>query len=101
MAVFSVQQDLALVSLLGLTHVERNAHHFIDGMSAASEDEQQAFLAAHPKLYQRELGKPVRLKVQDGKLDLGSLDCPGFAVGAETDFKSLRPAPKAPKEKIQ
>ena len=32
----SVQQDLALVSLLGLTHVERNAHHFIDGMSSAS-----------------------------------------------------------------
>ncbi|HSI00675.1 MAG TPA: mandelate racemase, partial [Reyranella sp.] len=31
----SVQQDLALVSLLGLTHVERNAHHFIDGMSFA------------------------------------------------------------------
>ena len=31
----SVQQDLALVSLLGMTHVERNAHHFIDGMSFA------------------------------------------------------------------
>ena len=31
----SVQQDLALVSLLGLTHVERNGHHFIDGMSFA------------------------------------------------------------------
>src|SRR5262249_6069091 len=29
----SVQQDLALVNLLGLTHVERNAHHFIDGFA--------------------------------------------------------------------
>src|SRR6185437_6678889 len=76
----SVQQDLALVSLLGLTHVERNAHHFIDGMSAAPEGEQVAFLRAHPKLYHREPGRPVRLKVAAGELDLDSLDCPGFAV---------------------
>ena len=40
----SVQQDLALVSLLGMTHVERNAHHFVDGMSFASEAEQKAFV---------------------------------------------------------
>jgi hypothetical protein len=97
----SVQQDLALVSLLGLTHVERNAHHFIDGMSVAPDGEQEAFLAAHPGLYHREPGKAVRLKVGAGKLDLSSLDCPGFAVGAEMDFKSLRAAPEVLKEKIQ
>jgi hypothetical protein len=97
----SVQQDLALVSLLGLAHVERNAHHFIDGMSAAPEREQEAFLKAHPMLYHREPGKPVRLSAQGGKLDLRSLDCPGFAVGAEMDFQSLKPMPAAPKEKIQ
>jgi L-alanine-DL-glutamate epimerase-like enolase superfamily enzyme len=97
----SLQQDLALVSLLGLTHVERNAHHFIDGMSASSKVEQQAFLAAHPPLYEQSPGKPVRLKVQGGRLDLSSLDCPGFAVGAEVDFNSLRPMSDAPKDRIQ
>jgi hypothetical protein len=97
----SVQQDLALVSLLGLTHVERNAHHFIDGMSGVSESEQVSFLAAHPKLYDRQPGKPVRLKVQGGKINLTSLGCPGFAVGADVDFKALRPMPAAPKERIQ
>jgi hypothetical protein len=97
----SVQQDLALVSLLGLNHVERNAHHFIDGMSSAPEAEQQSFLAAHPALYQQPPGKPVRLKVQEGgRLDLSSLGCPGFAVGAEVDFKSLRPMQAAPKRRI-
>ena len=50
----SVQQDLALVSLLGLTHVERNGHHFIDGMGFAPEREQRAFVAAHPDLYAKE-----------------------------------------------
>ena len=39
----SVQQDLALVSLLGLTHVERNAQHFIDGMRRSTEAELREF----------------------------------------------------------
>jgi hypothetical protein len=87
----SVQQDLALVSLLGMTHVERNAHHFIDGMSFAPEGEQKAFVAAHPDLYDKQNGKPARLKAAGGRLALGSLGGPGFAVGAEMDFKSMKP----------
>ncbi|MGD9882076.1 MAG: mandelate racemase [Reyranella sp.] len=87
----SVQQDLALVSLLGMTHVERNAHHFIDGMSFAPEAEQRAFVAAHPDLYGKQPGKPARLKAIGGRLALGSLDVPGFAVGAEMDFTSMKP----------
>ncbi len=87
----SVQQDLALVSLLGMTHVERNAHHFIDGMGFAPEAEQNAFVAAHPDLYEKKDGKPARLKAVGGKLALGSLDGPGFAVGADMDFGSMAP----------
>lgn len=77
----STQQDLALVSLLGLTHVERNGHHYLDGMSFAPDDEQAAFLAAHPDLYHRPKGGPVRLAVADGEVRLKSLQCQGFAVG--------------------
>ena len=87
----SVQQDLALVSLLGLGHVERNAHHFIDGMGFAPEREQLAFVTAHPDLYEKKDGRPARLKAVGGKLALRSLDVPGFAVGAEMDFKSMTP----------
>lgn len=86
----SVQQDLALVSLLGMTHVERNAHHFIDGMSMAPEGEQQAFVAAHPALYEKQPGKPARLRARGGTLRLASLGCPGFAVGAALDFNAMR-----------
>ena len=96
----SVQQDLALVSLIGLTHVERNAHHFIDGMSFAPEGEQQAFAAAHPDLYATSRGHPVRLRITDGLLSLGSLNGPGFAVGAEMDFSAMRPMPAAPRGRI-
>ncbi len=95
----SVQQDLALVSLLGLTHVERNGHHFIDGMSFAPEAEQASFAAAHPDLYDR-AGGPARLRIEQGRLRLGSLACPGFAVAGETDIAALRPMPAAPKARI-
>src|SRR3990172_6998796 len=49
----ALQQDLALASLLGLTHVERNGHHYVNGMAAlpaGGEAEGGAFLAAHPDL---------------------------------------------------
>jgi hypothetical protein len=96
----SVQQDLALVSLLGLTHVERNGHHFIDGMSFAPEREQQSFLAAHPDLYARGAAGPARLRIDKGRLALGSLACPGFAAAGEMDFASMRPMAPAPQDAI-
>jgi hypothetical protein len=88
----SVQQDLALVSLLGITHVERNGHHFIDGFNARPAHEADAFLKAHPDLYHRENGK-VRLRIENGALALGSLACPGFAVGAMPDFSAMETMP--------
>ena len=95
----SVQQDLALVSVLGLTHVERNAQHFVNGMSFATEREQSAFATAHPGLYSRDAG-PARLIIARGRIALGSLACPGFAVGADMDFAALRPMAAAPPERI-
>ena len=95
----SVQQDLALVSLLGLTHVERNGHHFIDGMSFAPEREQAAFARAHADLYRRSAG-PARLLIDNGQLSIGSLACPGFAVAADMDFDAMRPMPAAPAERL-
>lgn len=96
----SVQQDLALVALIGLEHVERNAHHFIDGMRFAPRHEQEAFAAAHADLYDAGSGT-ARLRVaRGGILALGSLACAGFAVAAGTDFTLMRPMPDAPRETI-
>jgi hypothetical protein len=84
----ALQQDLALVSLLGIQHVERNGHHYVNGMAAAPESEQHAFLAAHPDLYHRSHGA-VRPLIRDGMLAIGSLDCPGYASGALPDWEAL------------
>src|SRR5690606_5675870 len=89
----SIQQDLALVNLLGLTHVERNGHHFIDGFSG-SQREAQAFLKAHPDLYHMQDDR-VRLKIDDGSCAIGSLDCPGFGASLPPDFDSATPMPAA------
>jgi hypothetical protein len=84
----SVQQDLALVNLLGIQHVERNGHHYVDGMAALPEAEQRAFLAAHPDLYERAHGA-VRLAIRGGRLALGSLDCTGYASAAQPDWTTM------------
>jgi hypothetical protein len=85
----ALQQDLALVSLLGLTHVERNGHHYVNGMAALPEAEQAAFLQAHPDLYERSHGA-VRPRIVRGGLAIGSLDCKGYASGAQPDWTSMR-----------
>ena len=78
----AVQQDLALVGFMGLAHVERNAHHFIDGFEGRPVAEAQAFLAAHPDLYHAHGGQ-VRLRVAQGRLSLASLQAPGFGSGVD------------------
>jgi hypothetical protein len=85
----ALQQDLALVSLLGLAHVERNGHHYVNGMAGLPPTEQAAFLQAHPDLYERSHGA-VRLKIKDGDLQIGSLNCPGFASAAMPDWEAMR-----------
>jgi len=85
----ALQQDLALASLLGLTHVERNGHHYVNGMAALPQAEQDAFLAAHADLYEHSHGA-VRVRIEDGALAIGSLDCAGYASRAMPDWNSMK-----------
>lgn len=89
----AVQQDTLLAASLGVAHIERNGHHYVDGFGVAPDDEAHAFAAAHPGLYveHAEHGGRVRLAVRDGRLDLRSLHIPGFAHAAEPRWDSLTP----------
>jgi hypothetical protein len=91
-----VQQDLALGALIGVTHAERNGHHYVDGFSDTPAPEAEAFRAAHPDLYVRE-GESVQLSIHDGDLLTGSLTSPGFATGVHPNWSALSPLepPKA------
>jgi hypothetical protein len=90
----ALQQDLALVSLLGIPHVERNGHHYVDGMRGRPEAEQQAFALAHPDLYEQVTApdgqRLTRVRIQGGQLAIGSLASgPGFASAAVPDFGAM------------
>ena len=83
-----VQQDLALGAFIGVTHAERNGHHYVDGFGDAPTAEARAFLAAHPDLYAGD-GNAIRLSVHDGDLLTGSLTAPGFASSVHPDWSGL------------
>jgi hypothetical protein len=85
----AVQQDLALATLLGLKHVERNGHHYVNGMAGLPEAEQNAFLEKHGDLYEHSRGA-TRLKIQAGRLQIASLAAPGFASQAMPDWESMK-----------
>ena len=85
----ALQQDLALVSLLGLTHVERNGHHYVNGMAGLPEHEQRDFLKHHDDLYEYSHGA-VRVRIQGGMIQMKSLDCPGYASRALPDWSAMR-----------
>jgi hypothetical protein len=91
----ALQQDLALVNLLGITHVERNGHHYVDGMRGRPEAEQQAFAQAHPDLYEQATApdgqRITRVRIVDGRLAIGSLAQPGYASAALPDFRAMQP----------
>jgi hypothetical protein len=89
----AVQQDLALVALLGLTHSERNGHHYGDGFGDAPVAEQRAFAAAHPDLY---AGERPRLAIARGDITIGSLFATGYAHATDPDLTSMQPLAAAP-----
>jgi hypothetical protein len=88
-----VQQDLALVSAMGLVHVERNGHHFVDGFSGRPKAEAVRFMEAYPELYADTPHGP-RLAIREGMLDLGSVvDAKGLGAAIEPETKAMAPMP--------
>lgn len=96
----AVQQDLALGAFLGVTHAERNGHHYVDGFGDTPADEANAFLVAHPDLYAR-AGDKVRLAIHDGDLLTGSLTAPGFASATHPLWPAMQPFQQAKARTLQ
>ena len=94
-----VQQDLALGALIGMTHAERNGHHYVDGFAGTPKAEAQAFLSAHPDLYEAG-SQNIRLSIHDGDLLTGSLRAAGFATSVHPDWTQLAPLAQ-PKARIK
>ncbi|MEQ8785648.1 MAG: enolase C-terminal domain-like protein [Pirellulaceae bacterium] len=85
-----LQQDFVSVGMLGLTHCERNGHHYNFGLSMLSEKDKASATRRHRDLYTRR-GDEWFLNVRDGAVECGSLQCPGFGVFDEPDWASMEP----------
>jgi hypothetical protein len=86
--IWPLHQDLALASTLGLTHSERNGHHYFRGLSHLAEDERAAALAAHGELYEADADGEVFLRIRNGRIDIASLNAVGFGTSLEPGARS-------------
>ncbi len=91
--VVPVQADLCLAATLGLSHVERNGHHFHPGLSYLPPASQQEALQAHPDFYIR-IGDIVSPRLHDGEFSIASLHCHGFGF----DWRPRRDDWQAPQD---
>jgi len=69
-------QDLAVQASLGNVSIERNGHHYFDGLRAFPTEVQAQVLQAHPDLYR----EPCHLKVTEGQLSLDSVNRAPFGT---------------------
>ena len=89
----AMPQDLCVAANLGITHVERNGHHYFRGLGMFTHDIQAKVLAAHPNLYRRHTDGSgfATLNIVGGVLDAGSVVDAPFGVGIELDTTRFTP----------
>jgi hypothetical protein len=73
------------MALLGISHVERNGHHYYRGLSMFPQAWQEALLAAHGDLYRRHEDGFVCLRIEEGKVQLDSVNAAPFGVAPLLD----------------
>ncbi len=73
-------QDLAMVAALSIDHVERNGHHYFQGLSMFPEATQQRVIEDHGDLYQMNERGFAALAPVEGRLNLGSVNASPFGV---------------------
>jgi len=87
--VVSLQTDLALVSVLGLAHVERNGHHYHTGLNYLPSDMYESVFEAHGDLY-RSVGGIPALRIESGQLNLTSVNKAGFGFSIDPGFEEYQ-----------
>ena len=90
LSVIPLQQDLATVRALGITHVERNGHHYVKGLAHCSPRERYQATRLHRDLYRGDDGA-AWLRIESGFVRVGSLGTPGYGGACEPDLPSMTP----------
>lgn len=79
-------QDLAVVSALGIPHVERNGHQYFRGLDMFPQEIQVKVVSAHPDLYRSNLEYDFpTLNIQGGIISLASVNQSPFGYSQQFD----------------
>lgn len=84
-------QDLAVAATIGLTHLEKNGHHYFGRPAAVHPDVDRLLTEHHGDLFALDSGGVARLRISDGMVQLSSvLRAPfGAARITPTDIEPL------------
>ena len=85
-------QDMAMMALLGIEHVERNGHHYYRGLSMWPTAWQESVLAAHPDIYARHERGFACLRIGRGAIAVDSMNAAPFGLKPFLDPSSLQTA---------
>ena len=77
-APWSQAQDLAAAAAIGVIDVERNGHHYAEGLSAFPAAIADAALAAYPSMYVRDPRGAVTFRIETGQINAVSASAAGF-----------------------
>lgn len=82
-------QDLAMMALLGIEHVERNGHHYFRGLSMWPETWQREMARSHSDLYGYLPEGYAALRISGGRIDIGSVNAAPFGAAPLFDPDTL------------
>lgn len=84
-------QDLAVMAVLGIRHVERNGHHYFRGLSMYPGRVQSAVLQEHGDLYRKEADGFPSLDIDSGHIALRSVNRAPFGFAIPFDPSEFEP----------
>lgn len=90
MPIVPLHQDFDTLSLLDISHTERNGHHYGFGLSHLTALEKMRVAKNHPDLYVKR-GDELFLNIRNGAVDCGSVLGAGFGGDTLPDWDSLTP----------
>ncbi len=85
-------QDLTMMAILGIPHVERNGHHYFAGLGMFPAEIQGQLLSHHPDLYIYQADKTL-LNIQRGSINIQSCLSASFGTALDPNlFTRFTPA---------
>lgn len=84
----TVPQDLVVASAMGLSHIERNGHHYFARFAPIDPELGVRAVAAHPDLFEDASGVP-RLRIERGLLELRTALAAPFGLAPEPEVDHL------------